>query len=189
MRRLWVAIGIGLCALAVSGIASSAVADNDDQHGQARAFEAVLTGPGEVPPTTSTGEGLASFLLSQDGSTLYYTLEVTGASSTVNAAHIHLRHTGEIVVNLCGAGSAPACATEGVIATGSITASSLVGSLAGHSLNDLLSVMRSGGTYVNVHTTNFPGGELSGQVHIVGGKVDRGHGNGDQDNGDNEGGD
>jgi hypothetical protein len=191
VRRFFgITLGIALCALAVFAVASSALAEDGHEHGaMARAFDAVLTGPGEVPPTTSTGEGLASFLLSQDASTLFYTLETSGASSTVNAAHIHLAragHTGDVVVNLCGAGSAPACSTEGVIATGSITSSSLVGPLAGHSLSDLLSAMRSGGTYANVHTANFPSGELRGQIQPLG---TRGEQQGHQNNDENHNGD
>ena len=54
------------------------------------------------------------------------------------------------------------------MATGSITAASLVGPLAGHSLNDLLSAIRSGNAYSNVHTANFPNGELRGQVRPLG---------------------
>jgi hypothetical protein len=39
-----------------------------------------------------------------------------------------------------------------------------VGPLAGQSLDALLAAMRDGDTYVNVHTTQFPGGEIRGQI-------------------------
>ena len=32
-------------------------------------------------------------------------------------------------------------------------------------LEDVLEKMRTGGAYVNVHTTQFPGGEIRGQIH------------------------
>ena len=51
------------------------------------------------------------------------------------------------------------CAAEGVI-----TASSLVGSLAGQPLSTLLDRIVSGEAYVNVHTTQFPPGEIRGQI-------------------------
>ena len=179
MRRFWIAACLLVSVLAAFAFVGSALADHDDDKHHddhpappaSIAFQAVLTGRAEVPPTTSTGVGLATFLLSKDGATLSYSLQATGPSSPIGMAHIHLGHrgqNGEIVANLCGAGNAPGCTSEGVIASGAITAASLVNSLAGHSLNDLLSAMRSGNAYVNVHTANFPNGELRGQVHPLG---------------------
>jgi hypothetical protein len=179
VRRFWIAGCLLLGALAAFAFVGSALADHDDDKDHndhpappaSIAFQAVLTGRAEVPPTTSTGVGLATFLLSKDGATLSYGLQVTGPSSPIGMAHIHLGHRGQngaIVANLCGAGNAPGCTSEGVVATGSITAASLVNSLAGHSLNDLLSAIHSGNAYANVHTANFPNGELRGQVLPLG---------------------
>ncbi len=201
MRRRWMGASVALCTLVVVVLSGSASADND-QHGApsitASAFDAVLTAANEVPPTTSTGLGLASLMLSADGNTLSYTVELTGATSTVSAAHIHLGQpgqNGEVVVNLCGAGSAPACVQEGVIAVGAVPAANLVGSLSGHALGDLISALRSGGAYVNVHTANFPNGELRGQVTARGDAQtgsdnngrDDGQGNSDHQHGNGHG--
>ena len=173
MRRFLTATSVLLGVVVALALTGSALADRDDDKHEdkpatanSRIFQAVLTGRGEVPPTTSDGLGLASYLLSRDGATLYYSLQVTGATSAVSAAHIHLGRrgqNGDVVANLC-----TSCGTEGVIASGSITAASLVGPLAGHSLNDLLSALRSSGAYTNVHTTTFPNGELRGQVVPLG---------------------
>ena len=65
--------------------------------------------------------------------------------------------------------------SAGIIATGTIRASDLVGPLQGMTLADLISAMRAGNTYANVHTDDgvappntgpgdFPGGELRGQI-------------------------
>jgi hypothetical protein len=51
-----------------------------------------------------------------------------------------------------------------VLAGGVITQSSLVGSLAGQSLGVLLDNIASGLAYVNVHTSQFPPGEIRGQI-------------------------
>jgi hypothetical protein len=123
-----------------------------------------------VPPVASVGRGLASYLVTQDSATLYYSLQVLDVSSPITAAHIHLGHTGQdgdVVANLCGGGGAPPCAASGVIATGTITSGSLVGPLAGHPLSDLVIAMTAGSTYTNVHTSNFPDGEIRGQVLLV----------------------
>jgi len=174
MRRFWIALSVVLSLVAALAFVGSALADHeDDKHPappprpQSVAFQAVLTGRGEAPPTTSTGVGIATFLLSKDGATLFYTLQVTGATSTISMAHIHLGHpgqNGEIVATLCSGN----CTTEGITATGSITSASLVGPLAGHPLSDLLNAIRSNNAYANVHTANFPNGELRGQVRPLG---------------------
>jgi hypothetical protein len=135
---------------------------------------------------------LAGLLLSTDGSTMHYMVEVTGASSVVNAAHIHLARRGQtgddIVVNLCGSSGTLACSSEGLITNGSVTAANLVGPLAGQTLADLVSALRSGRAYVNVHTANFPAGELRGQVESRGGggRDNGGHEDVERKNGDHD---
>jgi hypothetical protein len=169
MRRLWIALLLTLSAVAIVAAPGPALADDDDEV-SALAFGSVMIGLGEVPPVASTGRGAATYLITGNGATLYYTLEVLDVSSPITAAHIHLGprgQNGDVVVNLCGADSAPACASEGVIATGTITAGSLVGPLAGHPLSDLLAAMTMWNTYTNVHTANFPSGEIRGRVLLV----------------------
>ena len=55
-------------------------------------------------------------------------------------------------------------AHRGFSVQGEITAASLVESLSGQPLSALLDAMRNGGAYVNVHTSQFPPGEIRGQV-------------------------
>ena len=67
-------------------------------------------------------------------------------------------------VNLCGAGTAPACPTT---ASGTITGDQ--GVIAGGiSFDSLYSAMKTSsgtsGAYVNIHTAQNPGGEIRGQV-------------------------
>lgn len=176
MRRSWIVLLPAISAALALAVAGAAFAEPLDDTTSRAVFAATLTGPDENPPTTSSGTGYVSFLLSQTDKTLYYSLQVTAATSQINAAHIHLAPEGKngpIVVLLCGSGG-PACGQEGIVATGSITASSLTGPLAGKSLSDLLNAMNSGDTYVNVHTANFPDGELRGQVAALDGGADMG---------------
>jgi hypothetical protein len=47
-----------------------------------------------------------------------------------------------------------------VLAEGTFTASNV----SGIGFGDLLTAIRNGTAYVNVHTTQFPGGEIRGQL-------------------------
>ena len=74
------------------------------------------------------------------------------------------------MVFFCGGGAQPACppAASGTI-TGTITVANMVGgaSTQGIAPPDLASVMRAirgGASYANMHTSNFPGGEIRGQI-------------------------
>jgi CHRD domain len=59
-----------------------------------------------VPPVASIGRGLASYLVTQDSATVYYSLEVLDVSSPITMVHIHLGHAGQngdVVANLAQA--------------------------------------------------------------------------------------
>ena len=145
-----------------------------------------VDGDGEVPARPSQGQGQAIFRISDDGQSVEYKLIATNIDN-VFMAHIHLAPVGvngPIVEWLfpgtaAVAGPVGAGRFDGVLATGSFTAANLVGPLAGHPLSDLISAMRDGGAYVNVHTNDgvapgntgpgdFPGGEIRGQLSAPG---------------------
>jgi hypothetical protein len=55
--------------------------------------------------------------------------------------------------------------SQGILAEGVITDAQVIGSLAGTGVAGLLAEIRAGNTYVNVHTSQFPPGEIRGQVN------------------------
>lgn len=128
-----------------------------------------LTGEEEVPPRDTDAQGQAVFQVNAEGTAVSYKLMVANIQN-VTQAHIHLGPagaTGGIVVWLYPAAPPSQLIpgrTQGVLGEGEITASSLVGSLQGKPLSDLLSAMENGGAYVNVHTLQFPPGEIRGQI-------------------------
>jgi CHRD domain-containing protein len=140
--------------------------------GEDNGFAAHLTGTQEVittgtsAPGTSLGTGRATFRLSDDGQSLRYRLSVFHITG-VFQAHIHLNGAGvngPVVVFLFRSAT-PTGEVNGLLSEGTITADNFVGPLFGHPFSELLTDIRSGDAYVNVHTLpNHPGGEIRGQV-------------------------
>jgi hypothetical protein len=136
---------------------------DDEPAGPATSFTATLSGANEVPAVTTTATGNAT--LSVSGAEITYTVNVTNLSNAV-VAHIHVAPAGQngpVRLNLCGTGDPQPACTSGtaVLATG--TNGTTVGTPA-ITFDSLLSAMRTGGAYVNVHTSANPGGEIRGQV-------------------------
>jgi hypothetical protein len=153
-----------LVSLLIALTASVAVAESK------RNFVTHLTGAAERPdPVDTRAQGQAIFHLSKDGTELRYKLIVANIED-VTQAHIHLgpaTGTGGVVVWLYP--SAPPAQlisgrTQGVLAQGTITSANLVGALAGQSLSALVEHIRNGNAYVNVHTSQYPAGEVRGQL-------------------------
>ncbi|MGW8180993.1 MAG: CHRD domain-containing protein [bacterium] len=132
-------------------------------------FRAHLSGDNEVVPVNTRAQGEAIFQLSEDLTMLHYKLNVANIENVL-MAHIHLAPEGQnggVVAWLYPAGPPPALIvgrTQGVLAAGVIRASDLVGDLAGQTIQDLAEEIMNGNTYVNVHTTQNPGGEIRGQI-------------------------
>lgn len=133
-------------------------------------FVAPLSGDEVVPPVDTDARGLAKFKLNKAGDELQFKLNVANIEDVIGA-HIHLAPAGEnggIVVFLFGDPFADPVTVNGTLAQGTITASDVVGPLAGE-FDSLVEEMRAGNTYVQVHTLANPPGEIRGQI-------DRGNG-------------
>ncbi len=133
-----------------------------------RTFAADLTGGEEVPPVVTLARGNATFNLSDDGTVLQFKVTVANITNAT-LSHIHLASAGvngPVVVNLF-TGPTKTGRFDGVLAEGNITQANLIGPLAGQPLSALLDNMTSGNTYVNVHTTQHPAGEIRGQIRVA----------------------
>jgi len=111
--------------------------------------------------------GFAKFTLDREMAGISYKIQVADIMD-VEMAHIHLAPApGPIVVWLYPP-QPPAKLIpgrfSGMLQTGSFDERNFVGPLQGASLGRLLELMESGGVYVNVHTTKYPAGEISGIV-------------------------
>ena len=131
-------------------------------YAQDEKFSALLSGSQEVPPNTSTAKGWASF--KSMGDAVGYKLNVTGIDKAT-MAHIHDGKPGQngdpiAMLQIVKSSGPP----NGNLSQGNITASDLMGSLAGKSVSDLVTKMKNEETYVNVHTEVNPNGEIRGQI-------------------------
>jgi len=141
---------------------------HSEDHGP-RNFRTHTTGGEEVPSNDSRAQGQAIFQLSHDGTELSYRLIVANIQN-VTMAHIHRAPAGvngPVVVWLYP--PAPPAQlipgrSQGTLATGVITAGNLVGQLAGATVADLVAEIQAGNAYVNIHTSQFPPGEIRGQI-------------------------
>jgi hypothetical protein len=127
-------------------------------------YVASLRGSQEVPRVRTNASGSFSARLSSDGRKLHYTLVIRNICNATEG-HIHLGArgvNGPVVAFLFG--PCRPITTKRKVITGTITRDNLVGPLKGQPLSALLRQMRLGNTYVNVHTTQNPNGEIRGQV-------------------------
>jgi hypothetical protein len=150
-------------------------------HSQTERFSARLSGAQEVPPINTAGTG--NFQMTSQPGGISFSLTFADLSSPLMAAHLHFAPTkvsGGVMIWVCGGGGQPACpaATEGEI-TGTITAANVTGpvaqGIAAGDLDSALEAVRDGLSYINLHTPNFGGGEIRGQV-----RRGAGHGRGDE---------
>ena len=132
-----------------------------------RTFTAHLSADNEVPVNGSQAQGQVIFHLSKDGTEMSYKLIVANIEN-VRAAHIHCAAegvNGPVVVGLYGTpttGVSNGVLAEGTITDANVNALACIGSVK--SLAAVLDLIRSGNAYVNVHTTQLPGGEIRGQL-------------------------
>ena len=159
-------IALAVPLLVVIAFGASALANDQNS-----SFGARLSGYDEVPAINSAGTGQFAATVNSSGTMITYKLSYSGLSSTALAAHIHFAQravAGGVVAFLCGGGGKPACPPSGGTVSGTIVASDIQAlpaqGIAAGDLVGVLRAMRAGVTYVNVHSTNFPGGEIRGQI-------------------------
>lgn len=128
-----------------------------DGRGVAPKFRAELTGTAERPnPVSTNATGDATVTWDPRTSTFSYTLNV-GNITGVLASHIHGPATTEQAAGVVVTLQAPNVPTV----SGTFTAADNATAVPRDSL---LSLLRSGRTYVNVHTSANTGGEIRGQL-------------------------
>jgi len=177
MRKLIAGFGVVVLALVVV-VGVQAFGGKHHVKGE------TMTGFQETSTGTPAGlytDGTGSFeaQIADDDQSVAYELTYSGLSSNVTQAHIHFgnRYTsGGISLFLCsnlgnGPAGTPPCPAAGGTVTGTLTPASVVGPTtqgipAGPTgWPKILTAIRAGVTYANVHTTGFPAGEIRTQLN------------------------
>ena len=137
-----------------------------------------LSGYEETPSAVSTtGNGTFNARISNDESRIDWELTYNDLEGAVQQAHIHFGQksvTGPISVFLCtNLGNGPAgtqpCPAPPATISGTIVAADVTNlanerGISAGELDELISAIRNGATYVNVHSTRWPGGEIRSQI-------------------------
>jgi hypothetical protein len=153
-----------LSLVGTAGLGTVAAADSDT----AGIMTAQLSGAEEVPAVDTDARGVAVFKRTGEDELTFF-LNVANIEN-VSMSHIHLAPAGQnggVVVWLYPSAPPPQLIPgrfDGPLASGTITSANLVGALAGMTVQDLVDHIEAGNAYVNVHTSQFPGGEIRGQI-------------------------
>jgi hypothetical protein len=174
-RRLLVgALTLGTAALVLAG--STALAKNRDDdtfRAQLNGFNEVVGGPGpdSTGSVSSRAHGTFEATLRDHDTKLDFTLTYSGIEGgTVTQSHPHFaqRHVGGGVFGFFCGGSKHACPTPSGTVKGTWTAADVIGpgpqGVQAGEFAEFVRALRAGAVYVNVHSTNFPEGEIRGQV-------------------------
>jgi hypothetical protein len=115
-----------------------------------------MSGLQEVPANSSAGTGTITATLTDPNGVLNVTVNFSGLGSGTTAAHIHNAPAGTnggVIIPLTGFPTG--------VTSGNYTMSF---NLTPAQIADLL----AGNLYINIHTTGIPGGEIRGQIKVIG---------------------
>ncbi|WP_117212091.1 CHRD domain-containing protein [Allorhizocola rhizosphaerae] len=159
-------------AMLVTTAGSAALADNDIDGLRVR-----LSGYQEDPLALSTtGSGQFRALVNNSAQEVGYRLSYANLEGNITQAHIHLggrAQSGGIMVFLCtNAGNGPAgtqpCPAAPATITGTIRPADVIGpaaqGIAAGQFNEFVAAIRAGTAYVNVHSSQYPAGEIRAQL-------------------------
>ena len=172
MRALTIAL-----ALAASSLAAPAAA-------AVFTFEAILDGSSEAPPNASPGTGFARVVFDDVAQTMSVQAQFQDLIGLTTAAHIHGptptpgTGTAPVMTSAPSFPGFPLGVTSGSFSNvfdmllttsynpGFLNNATNLGSVATAS-NTMLTAMRDGKAYFNIHTPQYPGGEIRGFLTAV----------------------
>ena len=143
-----------------------------------RRLRATLRGFNETPANSTPASGSFRAIISDDETSITFELNYSDLVADSLFAHIHLGQknvAGGVMIFFCDNSNPPhsprSCPARGGTVTGTVTAADVIGpdgqGIAPGEFSKVIEAIRSGVTYVNVHSVKFPPGEIRGQVRVV----------------------
>ena len=171
-RARVLAVAIAITSIVGAGAASAAAADSGSDN-----LREDLSGYNEDPLALSTtGSGHFEARIDEQAQEITYTLSYSDLEGAVLQSHIHLggaSQSGGIIVFFCtnlgnGPAGTQACPAAPATITGTITPADVIGptgqGITAGEFGELIAAIRNGTTYVNVHSSKYPGGEIRAQI-------------------------
>ncbi|MDN7243539.1 CHRD domain-containing protein [Planococcus sp. N028] len=153
--KKWMSLPVAT-VLAVAGFAGSVFAAHEGQE-----FMAQMTPDQEPMEVESNATGDAHIQFSEDGMSLEFTVNAHDLENTL-AGHFHSGAPGENgPVEVALFENDEPMDYNGEVATGTVTEEDLAGDM---NWEEFTKAMVDGNIYVNLHTEQYPDGELRGQV-------------------------
>ena len=169
--RFRIGMAAGIAIVGVVGIAVAMAVNKPNVKGS-------LSGYQEVPAISTEASGKFEAKVPRGGGPIRYELRYRGLPD-VNQAHLHFAQkgvNGDIVVFICsnlgnGPEGTPACPPGSAKLTGTATSADVVATdqgIAAGELDEVKRAVRAGAIYANVHSAEFPGGEIRAQLRLKG---------------------
>jgi hypothetical protein len=151
-----------LTAVIIAAFVAGVVACESDPTGPDERFVANMSAS---PGIQTTATGTTTFV--RDGGVVSFAIDVTGMTG-VTAAHIHgpaaPGANAGVIVGLFSGPQGGTGLVNGRLVAGAFAAADIAA--AGVSMDSLLTLMRTGQSYVNVHTVTNPAGEIRGHIQV-----------------------
>ena len=133
-------------------------------------FATQLSGDQEVPPVTTSAGGGALFFVDDAKTFISFRLLANGGTDLLGAAgaHIHCAPAGSngpVILNL--AGTVPGGFSGTFYNQATLDEDNIVNGSCGDTLSEIVDSMIAGNTYVNVHSSTVPSGEVRGQISPI----------------------
>ena len=145
----------------------------------------LLTGYEEVPAVSTSGGGEFTARIHKDPLEIEWELSYSDLEGAIQQSHIHFAQSGVnggISVFLCtnlgnGPAGTQACPAAPATISGTIIAADVSPNIAATmaartqglgtgEIEELVDAIRAGATYVNIHTSTWPGGEVRSQIEV-----------------------
>jgi CHRD domain-containing protein len=160
--------------LAAALTLSAAQAGAEDFSSKLSGFNEIGSLAGPTGAILSEGTATLKMDLNRGAKTLAFKLTYSGLSSNVVQAHIHfgkVHVAGGVIVFFCGPATSPAhqvCPPTGGTVTGTIAEADILAipsqNVPAKTFDALTDALVSHTAYANIHTVNFPAGEIRGEI-------------------------